>query len=378
MGLNMKHWHSTTLRMITDHCPQALRWYVDGKPYSRDVFGTGLAAHAVLQAFHDQRPADEESAAALSRKVAESLMAEGYTFRDQQQPPIKPDDAIAGANLAMQYLIERDIPQGEAERDFKSGRLGAIVDLVYPDTVGGEDWAVDVVAIRDYKTAWNTNSAELDTLQRKIQALCVIDNYPGAQAVRLEVVNVRTRWTYDTLLVLDEDGQAKVNQWRAEIDALCDAAEKALSEPIARPGAGCIDCPYTIECEACSIAAAHIDELPIAIATCHAILKEATKLGKSAFKESPVEIPGGAVGYFETTRRTVSPDRIFELYCQFTGLDAGDVGPLTRGFLAAAKLGTTQADNLLKVIYPQREEREAAAPDVFETKTGQTFKVVKG
>lgn len=368
-------WHSTTLKYLTDHCPRALKWAVDGKPYDRDVSGQGIAAHAVLQAFHDQRPKDDEALRALSLQIAENLIADGYRFRGQQQPPIQPDAAMAGADLASRYIIERDIPTGEAERDFEGDNIGAVIDLVYMDQEGGEDWSIDVVAVRDYKSSWQTGTDDLNTLQRKIQALTVAAAYPDAQALRLEVVNLRNRWTYSKLMVLDEDGQAELRRWSGEVGALCAAADRALEAPAPRPGAGCLDCPFVMSCDACAEAATDPENIAESIATSTAILRAATNMGKKMFTESPEEINGGLVGFFEQKTRTVGPDEIFRLFCQFTEQQPEEVNPAVKSFLFAAGLGVTQAGNVIKVLHPDRQDRLAAEAEVFGERIGSVFKV---
>jgi len=80
------NWHSTTLRYLIEHCPQALRWHLDDKPFNRDVFAAGIAAHAMLEAFTKERPADDKALAALRSKVCELLISGGYSFMGQAAP----------------------------------------------------------------------------------------------------------------------------------------------------------------------------------------------------------------------------------------------------------------------------------------------------
>jgi len=263
-----------------------------------------------------------------------------------------------GADIAWRYVQYHDIPKGDTEINLESGNLGAIHDLVYADVEGDEDWSVDVVVTRDYKTSWQTSVDDLKTLQRKIQAITLADTYPDAHALRLEVVNLRTGWTFKRLLVLDDDGRRELDEWRAEVQTLCQAADKAADTPVASPGGGCIDCPWALQCEASIKAMTDAESVAERIAVATAQRDAAIKVGKQLFADAPVQVGGGkAVGFFEQSTRTLPEENALDLFAKFAQVEPDH--------------------NVLRVIYPEKADREKAAELLFDESQSAQFKVKK-
>lgn len=369
---------STSERYFSEHCPRALQFYLDGEPMDTRVFDVGIAAHAVLEECGRRRAADADRQARIADEVVHILMTEGHSYFGQRKPPMAPEAAIEGREIALAYLAGNELPDGKYEAAFyidalgnaggpETGRFRALIDLVFEDEYGDEEFSGKCLFVRDYKTSWAAGEDQLTTLQRKAQAVTVWVNMATNEHIGIvrQVVNVRTGAVFEDVTWLDEVGIDTLGQWRHEILMVCDAMDKARDP---RPGIGCMTCPYVLSCEACYPRAKcgeTIQDRAIQWMQAEAVRAELAKELREMTKEAaPVEVDGGSVGYHAKAKRRLLPDapvRILEQMwgrigrsCEtpeeFEAKYAAEIG-----LLRSADISVTAAEKLAKTLYPGRD-----------------------
>jgi CRISPR/Cas system-associated exonuclease Cas4 (RecB family) len=250
-------WSPSRIGMVERHCPKTLDHRQNGVPTLRRHFDVGVAAHHVLQAAGEQQEREhrllrDEEFTDVAADVLRRLVSDGRVFEGNKEPPLNATRAAEGLELALDYLEFFGLPLGakyelalavneEWEPVPWSERwFGCIVDVIYEM----EDFATEAVSVvvTDYKTSWAANASELDTLQRKAQALCALAHYPDVDEVTLKLVNLRTLNEYVKTVPAESPVIAR---WRGEITTIIGALEGPRT---ASPGAGCYDCPYLSAC----------------------------------------------------------------------------------------------------------------------------------
>lgn len=242
----------TSMHLFLSTCPYALDLYEQNAPYDRRVFGRGTAAHEFLHALGEGRDVDD---------LYVRLMSTGRTG-DDAEGPLVPDDVQEGKALAFGWVEKYPIEPGARfeERfafddawqpvawDSEKIRYRTRIDKTrtYEDGDADEGIAYSVIAVTDYKTSWQDDETALDVLQRKFQAVCVWKSSPGVEVIRLEVSNLRRMWTYARDVALDEEGTALLESWQHEIELVARAMD--VKPRTARPGVGCLKCPYVPVC----------------------------------------------------------------------------------------------------------------------------------
>jgi hypothetical protein len=237
----MIRYSSTDINIFTEHCPKALDFVKQGYSTATDNKEFGVAAHAVLQECGEKNASGKmDKIAAIADSVAERLITNGRFYYSQLMPPMKPEVAFGGRDLAVQFLQSHSIPwpakfeivlsmdsKGNACHNDKA-RWGAIIDVVYEEKHEDEEYAEDLICIDDYKSSWQADEDELMTLQRKGHAVLGWLHYPHKQGVRVRVINIRTGKIFDrfpdgrpSTIYFDDEGIQTLKQWRNDILATC-------------------------------------------------------------------------------------------------------------------------------------------------------------
>jgi hypothetical protein len=368
----MKSYSSTSINLFVKHCPAALGMREAGEPEYREIYQTGVAAHAVLQVVGEKNARTPAEQQAVAKAVTQELIEHGRAFKGVPEPPMDPESAFNGRDLALRWLADNELPGAGSHElwlgmgadgtntDPKLARYDAIIDLVYPESAGDEDWHAETVVVRDYKTSWVAGEDELWTLQRKGQAVLAWLKWPHAGGITREVVNLRTGAVYRDTTWLDDDGLALLEGWRDDILALCTAADSTRA---ARPGVGCIGCPFVLRCTDCVGLLGTRERPAEAWAAAQAVLKFTAPLLKQQAKESgPVpDGAGGLVGFREKQKRRLNGDALEHI--KALELDQG-------ALLQALKPGVGNVSNLARAIYdktrmPEREDFLAACLEEF-------------
>lgn len=367
----------TTLRLASAHCPLAVDFYESNQAAFRDHFQVGIAAHDVLAAIGEhaltamRQPTDQEIVELAERQVR-SLITQGRSFEGRAEPPMRAEDAFAGAELAKRYASTEPWPTADAfyEAGYAFGaewerlpynaanrRFRLILDRLEFVEDSGEDYAGRLAVITEYKTAWPTDESELETLQTKAQAVAVwLVHGSGLDGIRRRVVNLRTGKTFADDLWFESGGREQILAWQSEITDYMEALDKMgdHNRRQARPGIGCLGCPYALGCDADIVESDRIS-MGRRLAKLEGERKQLIKALKAATAESPIAWDGGKVGYQVTTSRT--PKDSAMALIRNTWMSAnGDVS----GLLTAIKPTMAMLAAVAKRLYPDNKEDQAA------------------
>ena len=401
-GAEMTTYRSTTLKLFGQNCPAALGFYESGAPIDREIFQTGVSAHSVLQALGEHanklgRPANEAETVTIGQSTARALITKGRAFDGVPEPPINPEHAFEGRDLALRWHAEHPVsPTGQYEigiamkADGTPARYGspesryqAILDALDFYVHEDEEYSLNVAHVTDYKSAWPTDETELDTLQCKGHAV-LVSLLGDHDLIRQQIVNLRTMQSFfREIWPQTDEGRALIEQWKRDILETCDAADGVRE---ARPGAGCVGCRYAPICPDSWDVALRSGPVGAPPAHLFAVAKglcnELAPLAREQCAEGLVEVPGGTVGYHEKPARRMSPDayrlmvhRWFDVDDDFQW-DAAH-GQLL-GFINAMQPGVTQADKVAKALFPGRgtdAERDDFLGETTETVIQRRFGV---
>lgn len=356
----MKRYSSSTIKLFDKHCPAALGFREGKTPEFRDMYQAGIAAHAVLQTVQEKDAKEFAAQSKVADAVVQELITNGRTYRGQYEPPMSPSDALSGRDIALSWLEFNGLPDnGIAEREYVINvgglEFAALIDLVYEQDRGGEDYELPAVVARDYKTSWIAREDELDTLQRKGQAVVVWRHHPDVRVIVQEVVNLRLGATYEREILLDDEGTAMLQRWEQDIAQVCMATDATRE---ARPGLNCIGCPYVLACEDAAklLAPGVCSGLPAdRWAFAKAVLAEIEPQLREQAKEGPVyDSFGVALGYQRKERRVVkssAPAAVVDHWYP-TGVPDN-----VSGLLMAANLGVSNIQSIAKALYPEKSRK---------------------
>lgn len=233
----------TTLRLADRHCPRAVDHYEQHRPYFREHFSAGIAAHAVLDVLGQQtvkagQSLNEVQIEGYAEAAARVLLVRGREFDGEREPPMAADAVFEGRDLAVRWAkanplsptARYELGAGFTAEWHSAGyrsedsRFRLIFDVLDEIEIADEESAGRGVLVRDYKTAWPTGADELDTLQMRAQAVCASILYPRADFVRQEVVNLRTGEAFTRTLWLQDGTQ--IVRWRQDLTTAMDALDE--------------------------------------------------------------------------------------------------------------------------------------------------------
>lgn len=362
---------STTLNLAARHCAKAIDFFEAGTPRDRGIFATGIAAHAVLQAVHDH---PEAPIGDVARAVVDHLCSVGRSFDGVPEPPMTPDQAFAGRDLAIAWLGEHGLPDNanaeygvavSADWDlcaYESDQAfyRCIFDLLWRERVSLEEGDAVGAVCRDYKSSWHASASDLDSVQMRGQAVLAAMQWGDLDYVRIEIANLRTLQIYGKTIWLDSDGVEMLSQWRYDIELTASVLAKHAGNRQPAPGAGCYGCPYLSRCDSARsyMRGTFIDDrdptsLAIRYAVARSVVADLEAKLKQASDSETVRIPGGSVGWHVNDSRQAATDahrRIAELWLKREPDDA------TSGMLACAGLGLGQIRRLIGGIIPARRD----------------------
>jgi len=387
--------HSTDLKRMETHCDYA---FVHPS-INRDLFAAGTTAHAILERVAQLKPETDEEVTEIAEAVVEHLITEGRAFDGIPEPPLPVNAVMEGKAIALKYMMYNGLPSGEPEVGMAVDADLNPVEYLSPEALYGcihdniefgvdddGEMEYDVVVSTDYKSAWPTDAGELETMQRKGQALTLYARYKDkVQCLRMRVVNLRTGMSYEKDIFLDEMGVEMLEGWWRELKMVCRKADKLVADPgkaQPRPGIACVGCPLAAgECEeAWVVAMGGADQVDRYIAA-QAVVDQSKPVIRTMMKNKTVT---SGAGFKERARKVLKDDAIDLIVEQWCKGDLPwnpptDQGEL-RALLLAANLGVTQVRNLAKVMFPGRElasDREAFIDSVTFGTTVAEFGVWK-
>lgn len=388
---DMQQYSSTMARYFEEHCPYALHLHKSGEFEDTTHFQVGNTAHFVLQRVGESGATDPQKIEAIAVATAKELYTNGYEYFGQKHPPFVPDLAIEGRELALEYLKEHSLPQhGKFEQvlamdsqgnacAIESARWRAKIDWHGEGYEGdGEETMFNMIVTTDYKSAWPTDETELEKLQRKSQMVLAWLHYPNMDGVRAEVINLRTGKPYSKVVMFDEDGLEQLKRWRQDILDLCDAMDKTRS---ARPGVGCVKCPFVDRCdEAKKVAKAADNAAALAvIENIRTTLK--AKLRHQLNDSGGIQCGNGWVGYKLVNNRIVGDNARRQMLANFYEMPLDEVDTklgIEKGFLQILDPGVTAYERFAKTRFSgeHRVEREEFM-SFLDTETSVEFGIHK-
>ena len=399
-------YRSTTLSLMARHCAAAGSHHEHGTREDSSIFQVGIAAHAALQAVAQARlragaeagPLLPEEVEAAVRAATLELIEHGRSFDGRPEPPMPAELAWQGAEVALEYMRRAGPPAGDhvevglaVDREWRlvpydspDARLRCILDLVGDAGSSGEEWlmgdddspAVRMLEVTDYKSSWRAGAGELDSTQRKVQALLAWQAFgePGGyQGIKLTVANLRTGVPHSIeLYPAEPEGAATLDRWRADLDAEMQMRDRQVGADgwrAASPGAGCVGCPYLHSCPPAQAAIARgkmedprDEALRLAVLTA-----EVERIGKAvrgATKEEPIEVPGGFVGYKGKPKRVPVDDAPQLLWKAWKGRrvmrSAEEVEAHLLGLLRKLAPGVGQIEDASQIIRQGRKREDVA------------------
>ncbi len=394
----MTAYRSTTLRLLTDHCARALDFAESGAFRDASQFAGGINAHAVLQAIGESGP--EADQRAIAESVVRQLVTAGRSFDGIPEPPMNPEQAVQGREIALRYLATHGLPIGARYEqglavdrrwqpvpyDSPDAYYRAAIDVIeVSEQEDEEGYRAQVVATTDWKSAWPTSAAELETIQLRGQAAVAWAHYPDATVLIRRAVNLRTGAVYEAETIMDEDGQAQVQQWRRDIEHLIAAAEARGPDGrrAARPGRGCIGCPYLMECpDSRPMRGSSATDLAREWILIEARRTAVGQLLRGYCEETEIDTGDGVVGYFEKSRQTAAPDAPQAIADAWFN---GEPPEPVLGLLMALKLGAGNVEAVAKQLHPftrsdsaWKEERAALLEKCLMVQVGTEFGVLPG
>jgi hypothetical protein len=325
----MRH-RSTTLKYLLDHCGRAMVKAANQDAAPRDHFEAGTAAHAILQAITDNKI--EPPYDSVADKVVKHLTTQGRKWDGKEQAPMPVEKALEGRNIALSYLARKPLGVGPHSRaeiglgidyegracayDSPNARYVAAIDRIdWNETYDEEDGTTFVTCeVVDYKSAWPAGKPDLESLQRKGQAVLVYEasvakgNIPAV--IRLTVVNLRTSAHHSRdIYPMSDSGRQLLEQWKRDILLLCEIADKATK---AAPGFGCVGCPFTLTCDEgkqflrdYANTDPSMETIGKALAYAKGVVEETTSICKTLAKEGPIIVGDTEIGYETVERRSV-------------------------------------------------------------------------
>lgn len=375
----MRCYRPTTLKLASAHCPRAVDFYEENAPAFRDHFAVGIAAHDVLakigeMALSLRRAPLPEEMAREGASIARGLIEQGRVFEGHREPPMSAEDAFAGRDLALAYAMRPDVAWATSDAWYERGfafdahwqpvgftsqdrRFRLILDKLEIITEEGEDYAGRLAVVTDYKSAWPTDESELSTYQMRAQAVAVyLALGADLDGIRLQVTNLRTGKTFALDLWFESGGREQIAAWQSEITDYMQALDTMTEygRRPARPGVGCLGCPYSLGCDAKSIETDHIS-MAKRLAKLEGERAQLIKALKAATTESAITFDGTTVGYQVTASRTPKPGALTLMWLAWTAAN-GDVS----GLLAALKPTMAMLSSVAKKLYPDSKEDQAA------------------
>lgn len=398
-------YHATNLQLVSRACPYALELYEQKVPYSRDVFGVGIAAHCILEAVQTctneiGRELTEEEVKVSALGVCERLMTTGRSYDGVPEPPMKPETVFAGQELALDWLlgVEPCQPGARVEQGLGLDAHGqpcgywkadgltirTILDSVRISQEADEESARTVLTVRDWKTAWSTDDSELDTLQRKIQAIAAWRTYGPVEVLRLEVVNLRLQKVYVRDLYREDGLEETLSDWWSAVATTVRALDKqkSIGPRPASPGRGCLRCPFL---GACEFAADFIEragmhrtteQKAIAFCVATAMRDDLAEQLRVETEDGAVAVHGGIVGTAAKEGRRLRQDA-YQVIADEWLANGGE----TLGLLKALSLGVGNATSMAKVLFFDRKskaDRDAFLESITEPETKRIFGVHSG
>ena len=379
---HMPAYHPTTIRLHSNNCPHAVELWKLNTPYDRSIFHTGVIAHAILEEI-GKNP--DKDARQVADKIVEKYCSEGRAYDSIPEPPAPLADALEGAKLALDWHRKFPVPFGDGithEHPFAFTDQWASVD--YNDKTAKFRTLLDVVEIheeynsdtgetytraiiRDYKTSWVATYDELDSFQRRCQAVVVWLFY-RPDFITLEIANLRLRCNFSKEIDCHEQ-QNMLQEWQDNISTAIRTLDKQLNP---NPGAGCVQCQYSPYCEYFDSMYKSDDVYRKYIAAKEIVAKLEPQIRKIHKAKPPKRMGLGLVGYAQKKRKKILPTAQQTILQKWTEQD----GTLHELF-TSMDLSIRVVEKLARKITSSKEEREQLIQQITREEPYSSFGIHK-
>lgn len=393
----MNCYRPTTLKLASTHCPRAVDHYERNRPAFREHFWTGIAAHECLAAIgawaiHFKAQPESGIIVQICNSVTKALVTKGRSFEGKAEPPMPMEAATEGAALALNYATAETTTWAVADAwhevghafdaqwravpyDHRTRRFRLILDAAEVVEDSGEEYTGRVAVVRDYKSAWSTGAGELNTYQMRAQAVAAWLEREDVDCVRREVVNLRSGEVFRDELWLESGGREQLEEWRRDITKYMQALDDMIGpdgQRPARPGAGCLSCPWSLQCDASAVTGADAtEEAARRLALIEGQRAQLVKTLKASDVGKPLAIGRDRVGWRATADQAPTDAAARAMFDAWTE-KGGEVG----GFLAALKPGMGALRAVAKKLHPDDKEQQAAAVASWsKTEPGREFTI---
>ena len=378
----MSAYHPTTINMHNNHCPWAVQMWKEKIPYDRSIFHTGVVAHAVLEEIGNNPDKDPQE---IADNIVKTYCSKGRSYDAEPEPPAPLSDALRGAKLALEWNSKFPVPHGEGvthEHQFafdkewnpvpyfhKSAKFRTLLDVVeiYEEYDETTDDTYTKAIIRDYKTSWVATKDELDSFQRRCQAVVVWLMYKPDIMV-LEIANLRLKCHFRKELNVhfEED---TLKQWQRDITLAIDIMDQPLKP---NPGIGCIQCPYTPRCYFFDDMYKSEDIVKQYIAAKEIIAKLEPQIKKATKEKPPQQMSLGNVGYASKERKKVKPTAKQILLEEWKSQN----GTIEQLF-SSLDLGVRTVDKIAKLLTNSRVDRDELMDKITRVENYSSFGIHK-
>lgn len=378
----MSAYHPTTIKMHSNHCPHAVTLWKIGTPYDRSIFHTGVIAHAVLEEIGKRPNAIPNE---IADQVVKTYCSSGRAYDNVPEPPAPLSDAIEGAQLALNWHARYPVPHGDQiyhEHPFAfdvewepvnyystKARFRTLLDVVeiIDEYNEEEDRIYRKAIVRDYKTSWVATHDELDSFQRKCQAVVVWLTYEP-DIIILEVSNLRLRCNFQRELIVQDEAET-LQAWLNDITLSIQTLDQQLNP---NPGIGCINCPYTPKCQHFDQMYKGEDVMKRYIAAKEIVAKLEPQIRKASKNKKPTQMNLGVVGYRQKERKKVLPTAQQTLLKQWQEQD----GTIEQLF-STLDLGVRAVEKIAKRLTSNRKDREELISRLTRTEMYSAFGIHK-
>ena len=377
----MLAYHPTTILMHNNHCPYAVQLWKQHMPYDRSIFHTGVVAHEILEEIGKSG----EEPRIIADKIVEKNCSSGRAYDGHPEPPAPFKDALEGATLALEWQSRYPVPKGQGithEHPFAfdsnwnavgyddtTARFRPLIDVVeihkMYDPVNDTNFIKAVV--RDYKTSWVATADELDSFQRRCQAVVVWLLYKP-DVIVLEISNLRLKWNFQRELHVNQDQQL-LEQWKDDISLAIKTLDNELKP---NPGIGCINCPYSPRCDHFDNMYKADDVMKRYIAAKEIVSKLEPQIRKASKDKQPTKMTLGRIGYAKKERKKVLPTAQNTLIKKWKQQD-GNVEELFQQL----DLGIRTVEKIARIISSNKEEREELIRTLTRTEQYSSFGIHK-
>ena len=375
-------YHPTTIKMHWNNCPHAVTLWKRKVQYDRSIFQAGVIAHAILEQIGK---CPEEDPKEIADEVVKTICSEGRDYDGEPEPPAPLQDAIEGAKLALDWHERYPVENGEGithehpfafdqnwkEVDYNStqARFRTLLDVVEISEEYDEesDGSYTVAVVRDYKTSWVATENELDSFQRRCQAVVVWLKY-NPDVIKLEVANLRMKKTFrkEIHVAFEED---TLQQWLEEINLSLDTLDRDLRP---NPGPGCTTCFYKMKCKHFDNMYNGEDLIQKYIAAKAIVAQTEKEVKKLLIDSAPIESGNQMIGYTQKQRKKVTADtneKLLEVWKE-QGWNLDELYP-------QLSLGVTGVEKIAKIIYKNKNEITELTQKLFKVEPYSSFGIHK-